>query len=455
MNEGRQQDMLILDSEPSRCVPGSTAVWVRNREIQVCLLCLLVRAAFIVFFHVWPGFPIEYQRDFEVGHFARTIATDGTMTNPYVPDARLPSALRAPLHATVLAALLSVAGEESSLYFLLVYACWSLVSCATCLVLMRLGRYCISRQAGVLSGVLYAVFPPAIYYATNATCDATLVTLALALIVWTAVGLRERGSINSALLLGITIGVGALLIPSVLSVGVVVVFWATAVSQLAMRRRFRNLGITALVAVFVVLPWLLRNHVVFDEVVFLRSNFGMEFWGANTGSGRAYIPMDEFHLSDPNELALLQELGEPAYDAVCMERAVDWIREDPARFCLLSLKRIGVFWGKEVFYGRMAWATRVTVGIPFLLSLTGLLLAICRRRQIVPLVLPLLFYPLVYYITHAQARFRHPVEVFFLPLGGYALAELLRLLRGRICRLRHPSYTKRQLAVIRRFRSPV
>ena len=60
------------------------------------LAALMVRAGFIVFFHVAPGLSVEYQHDREAEHFADILVREGAFTNPYVPDGSMPSALRSP-----------------------------------------------------------------------------------------------------------------------------------------------------------------------------------------------------------------------------------------------------------------------------------------------------------------------------------------------------------------------
>ncbi len=103
----------------------------RKRLLWLFLLALTVRAGSIIFFHVYPGFPIEYQHDREAEHFARSIVQDGGFTNPYLPEASLPSAIRAPLHPLLLALLLALSNETDCLYYGLVYSVFAIISSLT------------------------------------------------------------------------------------------------------------------------------------------------------------------------------------------------------------------------------------------------------------------------------------------------------------------------------------
>src|SRR5260370_6819645 len=62
-------------------------------------------------------------------------------------------------------------------------------------------------------------------------------------------------------------------------------------------------------------------------------------------------------------------------------------------------------------------------GLFRLLSLMGVLLAYRQRNEIaVPLASVMLFFPLVFYVTHTSSRYRHPMDPIMLVLAVYALA---------------------------------
>jgi len=58
-----------------------------------------------------------------------------------------------------------------------------------------------------------------------------------------------------------------------------------------------------------------------------------------------------------------------------------------------------------------------------LLSLLGVLFAYREQNEsAVPLALVMIFFPLVFYMTHASTRYRHPMDPIMLVLAVYALA---------------------------------
>jgi len=276
-----------------------------------------------------------------------------------------------------------------------------------------------------IAGLYYALYPPSVYYATNATCDASLVAFCLVAIVCLSVRLLDRPAGREAAVYGCVSGLSALINPSALSVAIPLLLMATLTKRGLGMRRFLLLALAVSTATLTAAPWLLRNRLLFDRWVFLRSNLGMEFRAGSRDDAKAFIEPAEFHLSDPTELARLEALGEPGYDGDCLRRAVQWIAAHPAEFARLCIARASVFWGKEVFFGSFPLLTAVCTGIPMLLAVVGFWSI--RRSSLAAwsLLIPLLCYPIVYYLTHAQARFRFPLDSFLIILAACAIQSAL------------------------------
>jgi len=156
-----------------------------------------------------------------------------------------------------------------------------------------------------------------------------------------------------------------------------------------------------------------------DGFVPVKSNFGVELWlGNNPGVEHIYTP--ELHpWSSLNQAVALAMNGEINYSHQASRRAWDFIRRHPGRFLALSLERVTDTWtakydvrldpwlrllhwekGYMLFYSGLS-----------LLALAGLLLAAYKyRSEAVPLVLTVLIFPVVYYVTHTGTRYRHPID---------------------------------------------
>ena len=90
--------------------------------------------------------------------------------------------------------------------------------------------------------------------------------------------------------------------------------------------------------------------------------------------------------------------------------AKHWIAENPGRFLLLTCRRIFLFWSLTPERLPLRSADPLFACL-MLLPFAGLYLARRRRVHGAFLFLALVtFYPLIYYITFASPRYRHPIE---------------------------------------------
>jgi hypothetical protein len=66
-----------------------------------------------------------------------------------------------------------------------------------------------------------------------------------------------------------------------------------------------------------------------------------------------------------------------------------------------------------------------------LLACSGLAIACRRCKSAVVYAIPVAIYPLPYYVTHADARYRHVIDPLLAILAAYAIASLAAALRAR------------------------
>jgi hypothetical protein len=113
--------------------------------------------------------------------------------------------------------------------------------------------------------------------------------------------------------------------------------------------------------------------------------------------------------------------------------ARDYIRGHPGEFIRLSAERVARFWTGAGF----AVNSRVVelhAVMTSLLGLAGLAVVYKRRRPLAMLfLLPLLVFPLPYYITHAEFRFRVVLDPLLTILSAYAFTELGSIAASKGC----------------------
>jgi hypothetical protein len=179
--------------------------------------------------------------------------------------------------------------------------------------------------------------------------------------------------------------------------------------------------------VLVISPWLLRNRMVFGQWAFLRSNFGFEFFLGNNrfSTGRGWG--GKHPTGNPAELARYQAMGELPYVQKNVREALNWVRTSKWDFISLTARRVIYFWDGSAIGYRPAiawyWLPWSFAAFSFL-TLPAMLVAHRRGLRAWPLFFAsLLLYPLPYYLTYSQARYRHVLEPLMLLLLCFAAAE--------------------------------
>ncbi len=133
--------------------------------------------------------------------------------------------------------------------------------------------------------------------------------------------------------------------------------------------------------------------------------------------------------------AQARRLGEVEFCRQKFEVAESWVRENPGEFAMLSLKRVADFWdGDELLHEPpetetwKSWMVLLTSALAW----AGMILLLTRRVPGRWLLLGvLLVYPLPYYITYTNPRYRHAIEPEMVLASAYLFWTLWRELRER------------------------
>jgi 4-amino-4-deoxy-L-arabinose transferase-like glycosyltransferase len=180
-----------------------------------------------------------------------------------------------------------------------------------------------------------------------------------------------------------------------------------------------------LLAVFA--PWPLRNARVLHAFIPLRSNFGYELWQGNHPGATGVFDARLEPLQNKREYADYAAKGEVAYMDNKSTEAKAYIHAQPGTFIRLSTERVVRFWtgaGSADNSGAVEAHTVVTS----LLGLVGLAAMFKQRSAKVRaramlFLLPIIVFPLPYYITHPDFRFRLLLDPLLTILSAYAVTQ--------------------------------
>jgi hypothetical protein len=177
----------------------------------------------------------------------------------------------------------------------------------------------------------------------------------------------------------------------------------------------------ALGVVLACVPWVWRNYNAFHTFFFIRSNVGLELrMGNHEGATAAMETMNFTRPQHPrtqiSEARKVQQLGEVEYMRQAKREALTWIWENPLEFLKLTVMRFIYFWFGPLYLGQTA-AIITILTILAALGIWRVFRQLSLPQRIVILV-PLLTYPLIYYLVPYMPRYRTPIDWLIFILAG-------------------------------------
>jgi len=402
-----------------------------SRQKRLCsIACLLLFVAALSRYWIYDRTE-SVPHDPESFRLAWTLAEKGQFANPFAALDTGPSAHMGPVFPANVALLIRVFGGGTSGAYAIKFA-------ATLLLAAHLALFPLfSRALGM--GELNGVIAACVWIAAKVGIAATInhqpttmfgwesfyVALPLAIAIC---GFRRyldsspNGSTRLAWWIGCTMGIAILTSPTVATIFVgflALLLWKDKrpVFQKA------NWLLIVLPAV-IVTPWIIRNFVVFDRLILVRDNLGLELSISNNDCAKFGIAQNLesgcFAKLHPNvnmdEARKVLDYGEPKYNDLKIREALSWITSHPARFFRLCALRVAAFWmppatgGPYSLRGPGRRLERIGIYLVTPLSVAGLLMLYRRDRLSASLCLICLaLFPVVYYTVQYEWRYRYPI----------------------------------------------
>jgi hypothetical protein len=196
-------------------------------------------------------------------------------------------------------------------------------------------------------------------------------------------------------------------------------------------------------------PWTIRNYVAFHRFIPVRSNLPFELWLGNNEIFDEHARNGRRSITRTEEARRYAQLGETAYMAEKWELATFFMRAHPGLELRLMGRKVVAFWmGTEAplknFRETDSWLIRGVLLSSFLTAV-GALCGIAvlwrgrekttqrrrdgaessenndgekamARKSVFPLAVFPVIFPCLYYLTHADLRYRHPIDPVVLVL---------------------------------------
>ena len=415
----------------------------------ITLVALAIRLVAMCFLYTesYNDFDNHLLFGFEIGRIARSLALGHGFANPMLTDTG-PTAWATPVYPYLLAGVFKIFGvfTESSAFAIL--SLNSIFSALTCIPIYLAAERGFDARTARVAACLWAVWPYSVYLASSFVWETCLSALLFACIFWAALRLRAlcengaRPGFGAWLAFGLLWGFTALTNSSALAVFPFVVAWAMwPLWRMSRAARARTLESAALVLVglmLMLLPWQLRNYRTFHQQVPMRDTFWVAFWVGNDGHPESWADAAVHPTISAPEQAELVRLGEIPYTQAKRRQSLDFLAGHRGLFAVTTMRRFIYFWTGFWNLNPMNLAVEFRgASNVFLTSLLSILMLLglwqavrTAPGSVLPYAIVLVFYPLVFYITVPEIRYRHMIEpemTILAALGGrFLLAELVK-----------------------------
>ena len=374
----------------------------------------------------------------ETGRIAESMVEGHGFGNPLFGTTG-PTAWMPPVYPLVVAAAFRLFGVYTKASALALLSLNCLFSALTCFPVYFLARRGFGERAALWAGWAWAFFPYAVYFSADFIWPTTLTTLLLSVLLVYVLRLEAGQESWSDFCFGLLSGLATLTDPIVVSVLPFLAAWMYS------RRRRQGLRwkvpatSMALGFVLMVTPWFVRNYETFHTVIPFRDILGLELHIGNHGDSSHFASGKDHPSTNEAEMKAYRELGEQAYMASKLREATGFIAGHPGWFVGVTLRRILYMWtsywsfdpnylAQEPFDLPNIFLTTVLD----IVALAGLYRAFRQGSSAaIPLALVLLFFPMIYYVTHWEDYYRRPIDPVFVVLASYEMWWRFRRGKGQ------------------------
>jgi 4-amino-4-deoxy-L-arabinose transferase-like glycosyltransferase len=371
----------------------------------------------------------------ETGNIAWSLATGRGFSSPWLRPSG-PTAYLAPAYPILLAGIFKIFGAKTLSSFFAAASLNILFSAAACVPIFYVGKRIAGAAVGSAAAWFWAVLPNAIVLPVNWIWDTSLSALLVAGLLWATLWIAESSRSRNWCAYGLLWGFALLTNPAFGSLLPFLTGWAawrspglaTGLAMPRLRRTVMAIGC----AVLCCLPWTVRNYVVFHKFIPMRSALGLALYLQNNENYDDHPKAWPYNVTREREYFRFFRIGEPAFMDEERDKALNFIYSHPRTEVRLCTYRFLSFWTgspQPLHDFGVADLFLKSVFVSGFLLMLGMLagLAILYRRHdgfFFPFASFPVIYPLIYYVTNGQLRYRHPLDPVLVLLLALALWQL-------------------------------
>jgi 4-amino-4-deoxy-L-arabinose transferase-like glycosyltransferase len=384
--------------------------------VGIFALALGLRFAYLHVAEIWYDPPEHDGIEYDL------LATNLVNGEGFALIAGQPYAFRPPGFPFFLALIYILFGRS----YLAVRVTNALLGALTCLPIYLFTKRVWNWRAGVIASLGIALHPLLIYFAGMIYPESLMLFL-IAIIFLLAIDAAHSQKIDRMLLVGLVSGLLTYLRTSLLILGLAQTVWVW-LSYSTFRKRFLACVTLVVVIILVLVPWIIRNFVVFGEFIWISTNGGVTFWAGNnalaTGGWIEPSPATWVGPDPPTDLRGWPGLKETESEARFRSAALDWIRSHPGAFLRLLPRKLIRAWGLNFGNEARSMNLPLVIQVPYYfflgICIIGFILSFKKWKLALILYLPIIvsiLTTLVYYGSTRQSAITALSLVIFAALA--------------------------------------
>ena len=410
----------------------------------------------------------------ETGNIAYALAEGKGFSNVFRTETG-PTAWLAPVYPLMVAAMFKIFGIFTARAFFSCVGLNILFSSAACVPIFYAGKRVWGLGVAAGAAWLWALFPNAILMPFEWIWDTSLSALLAATLLWATLVLEEKERVREWCAYGLLWGLALLTNPALGALLPFLLGWAAWRGRGERNRRWKRAMLAGSVAILCCAPWTIRNYAAFHRWVPLRSNLPFELWLGNNDIFDEHARNGRSSITRTEEARTYTQLGETAYMREKWELATAFMKAHPGLELRLTGKRFVDFWmgtesplknfretNSNLIRGLLLASFVTAMGAPLgSLGLWGAPRKLTPRAArgklrppeqagvksagpesgeneegteekseiAVKIVWPLAVFPAIfpclYYVTHADLRYRHAIDPVVCLLAAIAAAATI------------------------------
>ncbi len=316
--------------------------------------------------------------------------------------------------------------------FLVVRIFQCLMGAAVCYIVFLIGAKVFNRNAGIVGSAIAAFFPLHIFI-SGMLYPTLLFTFLIALTIFCLVKVTETDSYLYPSLAGLFLGLATQTIPIVFAFYPLAALWLLFFLKKPAPQRWKNLLVTFSVVLLALLPWTIRNYLVFDKIVPVRAAFGDDLLKVKVtvDSDGVDLYKDEVENSGIDQAELNRQITSMQSKGF-LRKVQSIVFDNPGKFMKRYSSEFIHFWipfpdpdrvkTKNRFLSTFTkWVSIISFGPVLIFALVGAWASRQVFRKSLLLVFMIMSFAFAYSFFVTQMRYRIPIEPYLIVFAGFGL----------------------------------